>query len=226
VRDWQWQRIGAFGGVAFVVLFLISFFTPSTPDVDATTSEVVSEITNDRTGLVLSVYIGSLSAAAFLVFAGGLWSVLRRAGAEGLGIVTLVAAGATSALVLAANATLLALVYAAEEAREPEAVRALFELDNVMFVPLFFPLIVFHGAAALGIVVTRALPTWLGWVSALVALAYVVGLLGVFDADHEGGALGILVFIGLLVSFLWVLVTSIFMLRARYSPEAGARTST
>ena len=216
----QWQRIGAIGGLVFFVLVLLTFFTPSTPDLDTPTFEVRSEVAEDRTGIILNVYLGSLSAAAFLVFAGGLWSLFQRAGAAGAGVVTLVAAAVTSAMVLVANGALLALVYAAEDNRAPAVVQTLFELDNTLFVPTFFALIAFHAAAALGIVATGVLPRWLGWVSALVALAYVVGLFGVFDADHEGGALGFLVFIGLLVSFLCVLVTSVLMLIRRFAePE-------
>ena len=216
----QWQRIGAIGGLVFFVLVVVSFFTPSTPDLDTPTFEVRSDVAEDRTGLIFSVYIGSLAAAAFLVFAGGLWSLFQRAGAAGAGVVTLVAASVTSALVIAANGVLLGLVYASEDNRAPTVVEALFQLDNTMFVPPFFALAAFHAAAALGIVATGVLPRWLGWISALVALAYVVGLFGMFDADHEGGALGFLVFIGLLVSLLWVLAISALMLMRRFAaPE-------
>ncbi len=217
----QWQRIAAIGGLVFFVLVVISFFTPSTPDLDTPAFEVRSDVADDRTGIILSVYIGSLAAAAFLVFAGGLWSLFQRAGAAGAGVVTLVAAAVTSALVLVANGALLALVYASEDNRAPAVVQALFELDNTMFIPAFFSLVAFHAAAALGIVATGVLPRWLGWVSALVAVVYIIGLFGVFDADHEGGALGFLVFIGLLVSLLWVLATSVLMLTRRFAgPEA------
>jgi hypothetical protein len=43
----------------------------------------------------------------------------------------------------------------------------------------------------------------------------VICFLGVFSEDDEGGVLGGIFFIGILVNFLWILATSIVMLRTR-----------
>jgi hypothetical protein len=65
------------------------------------------------------------------------------------------------------------------------------------------------------VLATRALPAWLGWVAAAIAVLNVVGLLGLFSDDDEGGALGVLVFIGFLLGLAWTLATSIVMLMRR-----------
>lgn len=215
----SWERIGAIAGVLFFIAVVGNFFTPSTPDVDAAASEVIREVSADRTGHIFSVLLNGLGAAFFFLFAGGLWSVLRRGGAEAAAVVTAVAAGAVAVLVLVASGVYLALVYAAESGREG-AVDALFGLDNTIFVPLAFPLAAFHAAAAIGIITTAVLPRWLGWASAVIALAFLVGVLGMFDAAHDGGDIGIVFFIGLLAAFLWALATSIYMwLRAEGTGE-------
>jgi hypothetical protein len=78
VETARWERIGAICGIVFVVLVLISFFTPSTPAIDDPIGEAIAEIADDETGILLGIYVGGLSAIAFLPFLGALWRLLRR----------------------------------------------------------------------------------------------------------------------------------------------------
>jgi hypothetical protein len=214
----SWERLGAVSGTVFVATVIASFFTPETPDADDPTAEIASSIADDRTAHLVSVYLSGIATLFFLVFVGALWSRLRRAEAD-RGPSVLVALGGlgSAVMILVANGVFLALIEAADEGREPAAVRALFELDEVIFIGIGWTSAVFYVGAALSSLGTGALPRWLGWIAAALAAVFVVGFLGVFSTDDEGGVLGAILFIGILVNFLWILAASIVMLRARPS---------
>jgi len=210
----DWERVGAVAGILFFVAVVANFFTPETPDADDPTAQIVSEIADDRTGLLAGVYLLGLGSLLFLVFVGALWSRLRRMEVErGPSILVALGGIGTAVIVLMAAGVLLAVVEAADEGREAASVRALFELDEVLFIVLGWTSAVFYAGVALSSLPTRSLPAWLGWIAAALAVVFPVAFLGVFSEDDEGGVLGVIFFIGLLVNFLWVLATSIVMLR-------------
>jgi ABC-type uncharacterized transport system permease subunit len=63
---------------------------------------------------------------------------------------------------------------------------------------------------------TGSLPSWLGWIAAALAVVFVVALLASSAKTTRARDL----FIGLLVNFLlWILATSILMLRASQRAE-------
>jgi hypothetical protein len=217
------EGLGAASGVIFFVVVVASFFTPEAPDVDAETATIVTELAADRDGLVLSVYLGFLASFFFTLFTAGLWTWLRRAEVErGASVLVLLGGLGSVILVVIANGVFYALVDAAEEAREPEAVRALFELDQSILPAIAVTSMVFYAGVALSALATGALPRWLTWVAAALAIAFPIALLGIFSEDDEGGALGVIFFIALLVNFVWILVTSVLMWQAAKRVGAGA----
>jgi hypothetical protein len=222
----RWERLGALSGVLFVVVVIASFFTPDTPDADDPTAEIVSSVADDRTGLILSAYLGFIATLLFLAFTAALWSRLRSAEPErGPSVLTLLGGLGSSIMILVANGILLALVEAADEGREPEAVRALFELDSIMFIGIGITSAAFYAGAALSSLETRSLPSWLGWVAAGLAVAFPITLLGVFSESDEGGVLGGIFFAAILVNFLWVLAASIVMLRGPRGTQARPQST-
>jgi hypothetical protein len=217
----DWERIGAVSGVLFFVAVVGSFFTPDTPDADDPTAKIVSSIADDRAAHLLSVYLTGIASLFFLVFVGALWSRLRRAEPDrGPSILVVLGGVGTAVIILISSGVFLALIEAADEGREPAAVRALFELDEVVFLGIGWTSAAFYAGAALSTLATGSLPRWLGWVAAGLAVLFVVGFLGVFSEADDGGVLGVIFFVGVLVNFLWILVTSIVMLRA--GPRPGA----
>jgi hypothetical protein len=160
----SWERLGAVSGILFFAAVIASFFTPETPDADDPTAEIASSIADDRTAHLVSVYLSGLATLFFLVFVGALWSRLRRAEAE-RGPSVLVALGGlgSAMMILVANGVFLALIEAADEGREPAAVRALFELDEIIFIGIGWTSAVFYLGAALSSLATGSLPRWLGW---------------------------------------------------------------
>jgi hypothetical protein len=218
----SWERIGAVSGLLFFVLVVASFFGPDTPDADDSTATIVDSLADDRTGLILGAYLSGLAALFYLVFVAALWSRLRRAEIErGASVLTLLGGVGIAVVILLGSGVTLALVEAADEGREPEAVRALFELDGVFFIlGVGITAAAFYAGTALSAIPTGSLPRWLGWIGAVLAVVFPLALLGVFSKDEEGGVLGGIFFIALLVNFLWILATSIVMLRdARGAPD-------
>jgi hypothetical protein len=211
---WDWQRIGAIAGILFFVAVAASFFTPETPDADDTTAAILSSIADDRSGHLVTAYLQGIASFLFIVFVGALWSRLRRAEAEPGPSVLVALGGLGSAIViLVSSGILLALIDAAHERREPEAVRALFELDEIVFLVLGWTSAAFYAGAALSSLATGSLPRWLGWLAALLAAVFVVAFLGIFSEDDEGGVLGGIFFVAILVNFIWILAASLMLLR-------------
>jgi hypothetical protein len=225
----SWERIGGWSGILFFIVVVASFFTPDTPDADDPTSEIVSSIADDRSGHILSAYLGGVATVLFLIFVGAVWSRLRRGELErGPSVLTLLGGVATGVIILVSDGVLLALVEAADEGREPAAVRALFELDEILFIGVGFTQAVFYAGAAMAGLRTGGIPRWLAWVAAALAVVFVVTLLGVFSEDEDGGVLGGIFFIALLVNFLWIFAAGIGLLRpgepAATEPRAAAAT--
>jgi hypothetical protein len=223
----RWALWGAASGIAFFVLVVASFFTPDTPDADDPTSEIASSIAGDRGAHLFSAYVSFLATLFFLAFTAALWSRLRAAEPErGPSVLVLLGGLGSAMMILVANGVFLALIEAADEGREPEAVRALLELDQTMFIGIAITSAAFYGGAALSALQTRSLPIWLGWVAAVLAVVFPLVLLAIFSKSDQGGVLGGVFFVAVLVNFLWVLATSIVMLRdARRTAAADASES-
>lgn len=212
----DWQRVGALSGILFFATVVTSFFTPETPDEDDPTTEIASSFADDRSGHLFGVYVGGVASLLFLVFVTALWSRLRAAEADrGASTLVLLGGVGTATIILVANAVLFALIEASDANREPDAIRALFELDQSVFLGIGWTSAAFYLGVAFSSLATGSLPRWLGWIAAVLAVTFVVGFLGIFSESDEGGVLGAIFFIGLLVNFLWILATSVVMLRAR-----------
>jgi hypothetical protein len=211
----RWERWAGLAGLVFVGAIVATFFVPSTPELGVADAELVTAVGDDARGLAAGVYLLGLAAAAFIVFATGLASRLRSGEGERAGSsIGVVASGvAFSTVMLVASSVTLALAAAGREGRDAAAVRALFELDEVMFLPAGFALAVCLLSAAAGILTTRTFPAWLGWAAAVLGAGYLVGLLGVMSSDDEGGPLGIVYFFDLLLSMLWILAGAVVLLR-------------
>ena len=213
----RYVRVGAIFGIAFVVLVFITFFLPSTPEIDDPIAEAIAAVQDDEDGLWASVYVGGLSGIAFFPFLGALYGLLRRPDGrpDAFAVAALAAGTVTTAGVLLSDGVVASLVESVNEGFDPSAVEALLALDNTLFLGTAFSFAAFFGAVAVAVLGTRALPAWLGWVAAVAGALIVVGLLGVFSDDDEGGAVGVLVFIGFLLGLAWTLATSIVMLMRR-----------
>jgi len=225
LRDWQ--RIGAISGILFFVAVFASFFTPETPDADDPTAKIASELADDRSAHLVTVYLLGLGSLLFILFVGALWSRLRAAEADrGPSIVVALAGIATAVIVLVSSMVFLALIEAADEGREPAAVRALFELDELIFLAIGWTSAAFYGGVAVSSLANGSLPRVLGWIAAGLAVLFPICFFGIFSESDDGGILGGIFFLGILINFIWILATSIVMLRSRTGATPAGPTVT
>jgi hypothetical protein len=165
-----------------------------------------------------------LSILFLILFLGGLWFFMRRH-ESGAGWLSAVALG-SGLLVAALNLVLLAFPDIAREmgacaggapplggcsltARvDPYVFSVLYGLASSLTVLTLTPLALFLGATAAIAVTTRALPLWLGWATAAVALLVLVS--SVIES----------VFPSYLLFALWVVLTSVVIARARAEPTS------
>jgi hypothetical protein len=210
------ERVGAWCGVAFVVLLLATFFMPSTPQLGASVDEVRQNVADGRTGHLLSAYLGALAVIPFLIFVVALWHRLRDREADrgSFSFVALAGGLLLSAAVLLTTGIYTALVYGADAA-EAATVSTLATLDGTFWIAIPFAAATMMTGVAVSALATRALPRWLAWLAAAVASFFIVGALSIFNLTSETNVFGFLVwfggFFGLLI---WTLATSIVMLRA------------
>jgi hypothetical protein len=89
------------------------------------------------------------------------------------------------------------------------------------------PLAVFLLGAGLGARATGALPSWLAWLAVALAGAFVLGAGSVAGDEVDGGILGALLTLAYLGLLVWIVGSSVSMLRGRERPEpAVAAAST
>lgn len=211
-RSRNWDRIAGIAGVIFIVLFIVTFFTPEVPSPDTPADEMAAAVTADADGHVFGVFLHFLMDVLFLVFLAGLWSRFRRwEGAGGFFSGLFAIAGAVFyATSLVTEGLYLALVKAAQTA-DPSVLPPLALLEDWVGTAGVPAIVAMFGGATGAILTTRALPGWLGWLGAVTALVLLVALAAVFTDDNEAGVTGMAGAIGFLLYLVWVLATSVVL---------------
>ena len=202
------NMIAPLTGVGFVVVAIISIIVMGgePPGAEDPPSEIVQHYIDNKDAIFASGVIGVLATALLVYFAAYLRKVLGAAEGTGGFVSTVGLVGASILAVgLAIDGTIsIALAEAADDV-DPIAVQALQALWDNDFLPLALGLALFFFSFGLSIVLTGALPKWLGWV------AIVFGVAGVTPAF----------FVGFLGGALWILIVSV-MLAMRTRPAAPA----
>jgi hypothetical protein len=220
---WSADRLAATSGIAFVVLFVVAFFTATDPpDSSDPNSEWVTYFTDHHRGtLAASVLLGA-AVMFFIWFAGSLAAALRDAGERRLGLVAFGGGVATAAVGLTIAGVQGALAYRIA-LDSPASVKAFVDLFYVGGCFISFPIAVTIGATAIAAYRSGAFPRWWAWISGIAAIVMVSG----------GGAVahsgfyrpdGPWAFVTLIVFLVWVLVTSCwlaFKTLAQPAPEAA-----
>jgi hypothetical protein len=140
----------------------------------------------------------------FLVFAAYLYSVLSRAEGEfGWLSATVFASGiATVVIKLTAFPVAAAAFARAADGFNPQVLGILWDMDNIAFLITWATQAFLLGAAAIVIIRAKALPAWLGWSAAVIALA-LLGTLPVAFFNPTPVHL---------LALLWILVASIVLI--------------
>ncbi|MFI5028554.1 MAG: hypothetical protein ACHQCF_06185 [Solirubrobacterales bacterium] len=217
-------RYAAATGIFFVVLVVIAFLVqPKPPPSDATPAEIIEYIKAHHEALHVIQVVFGIAGFFFLWFIGALRSLFGAAeGGEARLATTAFGGGlvAFATLVVGFGITAAAELH---PARDPEITRALWDAGVLVFAVGAPAVAVFFVANSLSILRSGFLPSWMGWLGLITALFNALGIGAIFT-DHgvfaADGALGF--FIGFILFMVWVLLTSILIVRKLGGSEAPA----
>ncbi|MCA1680703.1 MAG: hypothetical protein LC777_18020 [Actinobacteria bacterium] len=217
----NWERWGRAAGVAFVVLTVASFIVGGEPPkVSDPAADVVSYFDGDRGQVLLSSFLFAVALGFWIWFGGTLANSLRERG-EGRVAATII--GAVSAFVavqLVAAAVNGMLAHSVARAGEDGVVQALFSLTWGLDIVAAIPSAVFFLAASLGLRRTLMIPAWLSAAGIGVAALFVLRSTN-WARDGFWSPTGEYLFILIPLALLWILVTSVLLMRRTAEPIAG-----
>ena len=202
------QRLSAASGIAFVVLLILSIIVggEETPDWAAPAAEFAQYNRDHADGTQVGSLLLLLAALELLWFSGHLRGELGRFEEAPRGFTRLAhvsfAGGVVAAVGLALVAITSAVAVSQVDDTPAEIVRSLHQLSYAMFSLVSIGLIVLTMAAGLLILRTEVLPSWIGWVGLIVAVAQFLTLFIMLTPDDEDFVLGfawVPGFLGLLV---------------------------
>jgi hypothetical protein len=204
------EQLAPLTGVGFVLLFLAGALLVNKYEYLPPASELQEFFSDNATRLQIAAYIGVVSAAFLIWFAGSVRHSLRPyEGDTGRLSAVAFGGGATSGALVALAFSVL-FVGAARGGNEGgisvDAAVVFYDLyGTVVGSALPVAMAVLIGATAVVVFRTRAWPAWLAWVSAVLAL----------------GSVSPIAYIFIGIDLLWVLVVSI-LLYARGRAEVPA----
>lgn len=179
------DRVAAVAGVLSVVVFVVGQYVAPVLvwPAEQVGGLMGSFYVNFEDRLLAEAILFGVASALFLIFLGGLWTVLGQAEGEQprLAPVVVAAGAVTIGFVLLQAAILVALIALEESSLGIQAQgaspasRALFYLHEQVRNLALFPFAVFLGAAGGVVVRSEVLARWLGWVGA--AFGLLVGVL-------------------------------------------------
>lgn len=226
-RPPTWLRLTGIAGIIHVVVFVAlgAAIASQVPRFDESPDEIREWFADNGTAVSLFTWLGPANGILLVVFAVGLRHLLASTdvdrAADGLwsrlswtGVVVQFAA----ALVGLGIWGVLAQESVIEEISDGTLL-AFSAFDTIWFlVCMAWASTLFLGAAAAVILRSTVLPTWTGVVAAVAAVATPVGGLWILiDGDPAGPVAGISL-IGVLAGMVFVLATSVIMLRQRATP--------
>jgi hypothetical protein len=207
---WSAERLAASTGIAFVVVFVVSFFVATKPpdSTDPNPQWVAYFQDNHKQTLISAVLLGA-AMMFFVWFAASVGAALRAAGEPRLAAVAFGGAVAATAIggVIAAVQVALTSHIALEA---PAQTKAFVDVSYAIQSMISFPVAVFIGATAIASWRAKLLPQLWSQASLIVALGSVsagatVARTGFFRPD------GAWAFITLIAFLVWMLVTSAWL---------------
>lgn len=212
-----WERFAPLAGMLTVVLWVAGVLVleggAGQPNDRATGAQLASYFEENRTALLIGVFVFMLGCAFFIWFLGVLRNWIHEA-EGGLGRLPATVFGLgvlLAAMMIAFVAPQASGALAAEDERplSGTAAEALWYTGDGFFVGAVAALAVFFLATALALLRTGALPTWLAWATVVLGVAALIAPIG----------WAVLLF----ALPVWVLVTSVLLfMRAGRAAPAGA----
>jgi hypothetical protein len=220
---WTADRWAAASGIAFVVIFVVSFFTATKPpnSTKPNAEWVTYFLHHHRATLISAVLIGA-AVMFFIWFAGSVGAALRNAGEPRLAAVAFGGGIATATIGIVIGSVQGALAYRVA-IDSPASVKAFVDVSYSLGVLISFPIAVLIGATAIASSRSNAFPRW--W-AAVSGGAAVVMISGGAALAHSGFYRpdGPWAFVTLIVFLVWTLGTSGWLV-VRTHAEAPPKTA-
>jgi hypothetical protein len=216
-------RWGGFAGLAFVVLALLGRFLPGNPPgVDESANAVTSFLTDNRSMILAGALMWAAAAGLIIWFAAAFAEAMRERDERSDIHMALLAGSVLVGGAIFINAGATAATAYGVEGRDAAITTMLFEWSAVLTTMIGFAAALPLAAAGVGVLRTRLMPDWLGYLALLAAVVSFAGAFGIFVNDGAFVAGGIMMTtIPLLVSAVWIVAASGYMVR-EHLPEITA----
>jgi hypothetical protein len=211
-----WQRWGGAAGILATASFVTeSALLRHSPSTDQPTSEITSYFSANRGTALLGMYLLGFGAAVLLCFLAALRSRLARDDTlDGLANLGFAGGVAASAIMVVAAGMVAVLAFRPDTT--PPVARALYDANGLLIAFAGFPLAALLLASSIAALHGGALPRWLGWFGLLASAAQLLGAASFQQSGWlmpQGDNVALQVQVATLL--LWLLATSILMLRGR-----------
>jgi hypothetical protein len=209
--------------LAFVVLALLGRFLPGNPPtVDDSRDSITSWLADTRSSMLIASLCWAAAAGLVIWFASAFAEAMRERDERSDVHLALLAGSVLVGGAIFVNAALTAATAFGIDGRDAKLTLMMYEATAVMTTMIGFAATLPLAAAGLGVLRTRLMPNWLGYLALLAALVTFVGAFGVFADDGAFVAGGFLMTgIPLLLSAAWIVCAGGYMVR-EHLPEVTA----
>ncbi|HEY3005101.1 MAG TPA: hypothetical protein VGJ44_22330 [Kribbellaceae bacterium] len=216
-------RWGGLAGLGFVILAMLGEFLPTMPPgVDSSANEIMSYVSGHRSTILLAALMWSAAGGLVIWFAAAFAEAIREREERSDVHLALLAGSVLVGGAIFIDAAAMAATAWGVDGRDAGLTMQMFIGTTVLGTMIGFAAALPLAAAGIGVLRTRLMPNWLGYLGLLAALVSFVGAFGVFassGAFRPGGWL--MSTIPLLLSAVWVVCASGFMVR-EHLPEVSA----
>lgn len=215
--DARWQRLTGWMGISAAVLLTVAGMLSSrTRQYDASAAETASYYMRNSGQVLVALDLQLINMLPFLLFLIGLRTFLVRIEVDPAPLSTLAfAAGVVLVPVLVVWHAMPAAAALASPSGDLGSIRPLLRLGSVLDAFATMPAGILVIAASL-VMLRGVMPRWLPWLGLVDGALLVVGSLNVLHPEGIVSSVGHVGFLGFVV---WVLATSITMIRASQAPR-------
>src|SRR6266540_7344705 len=216
-------RWGGLAGLGFVVLAMLGTFIPTMPPaIDSSANEIMSYVSGHRSTLLLAALMWGAAGALVIWFAAAFAEAIREREERSDVHLALLAGSVLVGGAIFVNAALTAATAFGIDGRDAKLTLLMYQVAAVMTTMIGFAATLPLAAAGFGVLRTRLMPNWLGYLALLAALVTFIGAFGVFAKDGTFVAGGFLMTgIPLLLTAVWIVCAGGYMVR-EHLPEVTA----